>query len=144
MEDNLKPDETFSPSIFDQAKEFYTPSKNNDETSSTLSPFDKPKHDIKIDEATAKTLVEIPFDIASYLTKVNDVKLIESEAVKLGSLWRAPLERILSQYENSDIAIAALATLGIATEKYLEYQLSVERRNSTRDEGKGKDELRKE
>src|SRR5258708_5195851 len=100
MEDNLKPEETFAPSIFDQAKEFYVPSKDGEQPSS------EPKPKIDIDEETAQILVEVPFDIASYLTKVNDIKLVETEAKKLGKLWRIPLIRLLSQYENSDVAIA--------------------------------------
>jgi hypothetical protein len=141
MEDNLKSDETFAPSIFDQAKAYA--SENRSDGAPTLFD-DKPKQEIKIDEGTAKIIIEIPFDIGSYVLKVNDVKLNESEAVKLATLWRAPLERILSQYENSDIAVAALATLAIAGEKYLEYQLATERRNRTGNEREGKDELRKE
>jgi hypothetical protein len=140
VEDNLKSDETFAPSIFDQAKEYASTPRAD----GAPSLFDKPKPTIEIDEETAKILVQVPFDIASYLTKLNDVKLVESEAEKLGKLWRKPLERLLGQYENSDVAIAAIATLGIAGEKYLEYQLSAERRNRTGNEGERKDELRKE
>lgn len=135
MEDNLNPQDTFAPSIFDTAKEM----------TADLPPIKSEENNkIDIDEETSQIIVTVPFDIASYLTKVNDVKLIESEAVKLGKLWRKPLIRILSQYENSDIAIAAIATLGIAGEKYLEYQLEQSRRDSARNEGKGKDESRQD
>lgn len=135
MEDNITPQDTFAPSIFDTAREMAS-------ESSTL-PEQKQPNQITIDLDTSKTLVEIPFEIASYLTKVNDIKLTESETEKLGKLWRGPLERILSQYENSDIAVAAIATLGIAGEKYLEYQLEQQRRNRTGNERERKDELHK-
>lgn len=136
MEDNLGTEETFAPSIFDIAKEQFSEQKLGLATAQ-----DKPP-DLDIDQETAEILVTVPFDIASYITKLNDVKLTDSEAVKLGKLWRKPLIRLLSKYENSDIAVAAIATLGIAGEKYLEYQLEQSRRNSTRDAGKGKDQLR--
>lgn len=133
MEDNVSSVDTFAPSIFDTAREL------GHETVPVVE-----QKGIEIDEETSKILVAVPFDIASYLTKLNDIKLTEEETVKLGKLWRKPLERLLSKYENSDVAIAAIATLGIAGEKYLEYQLNESRRNSSRDAGKGQDQLRKE
>jgi hypothetical protein len=137
MEDNLNTEETFAPSIFAQAKaiteEFGTPSDK---------PESKPVYDIQLDEETAQILVEIPFDAMASLTKVNDVCLNEKESRKLAKLWRGPLERLLRQYENSDIAIAALATLAIAGEKYAEYKLEIERRNSTGDAGERENQLR--
>lgn len=136
MEDNLTPQDTFAPSIFDTAREMA-------QESSLASPIQESPNKIDIDLDTSKTLVEIPFEIVSYLTKTNDIKLTESEIDKLGKLWRCPLQRILSQYENSDIAVAAIATLGIAGEKYLEYQLEQQRRNRTGNEGKRENELHK-
>lgn len=140
MEDNLSPSETFAPSLFDQAADY---AKSNPSSTAGLFGVEpaKPVHTIELDIETTKIIVEVPFEIASHLTKVNDVKLVESEALKLATLWRKPLERILSQYENSDIAIAALATLAIAGEKYAEYRIELERRNSSGNEGEGKDKL---
>lgn len=136
MEDNITQEEVFAPSIYDVAKTEFTEHKlGATQAPETITELD-------IDQETAEILITVPFDIGSYLTKVNDVKLTESEATKLGKLWRKPLIRLLSKYENSDVAIAAIATLGIAGEKYLEYQLEQSRRNSARNEGKGKDQLR--
>jgi hypothetical protein len=126
--------DTFAPSIFAQASEI---AKEENLSLSTNQPA---TNKIEIDEETAKIIVEIPFDISSYLAKADEVKLRESEAIKLAKLWRKPLERILSQYENSDVAIAALATLGIAGEKYAEYKLAIERRNRTRTAGSGENQ----
>lgn len=133
MEPPLKADDTFSSSIFAQAQEIAK------EENFTLpgTPTTATPNKIEIDEETAQIIVEIPFDISSYLAKSDAVKLRESETIKLAKLWRKPLERILSQYENSDIAIAALATLGIAGEKYAEYKLAIERRNRAGAEGSG-------
>jgi len=122
-----KPDDSFSSSIFAQAAEI---AKEENLPSLTGTPSTPNK--IEIDEETAKIIVEIPFDISSYLVHTDEVKLRESEALKLARLWRKPLERILSQYENSDVAIAALATLAIGGEKYAEYKLAIERRDRTR------------
>ena len=130
MEDNITSGDSFAPSIFAQAKELQA---EMGITPEGVSPVEK-KYEIEIEEETAQILVQIPFDAAASLTKVNDVALREQEYIKLGKLWRKPLQRILSQYENSDIAIAALATLGIASEKYLEYKLEIDRRNSTGNE----------
>jgi hypothetical protein len=127
--------DTFSSSIFAQAAEI-AKEENLTIPGSTPAP-----NKIEIDQETAQIIVEIPFDISSYLAKSDEIKLREDEALKLAKLWRKPLERILSQYENSDIAIAALATLGIAGEKYAEYKLAVERRNRARPEGSGENQL---
>src|SRR5258708_18229698 len=124
-----KPDDSFSSSIFAQAAEIAKEENLPSLTGGTSTP-----NKIEIDEETAKIIVEIPFDISSYLSHTDEVKLRESEALKLAKLWRKPLERILSQYENSDVAIAALATLGIAGEKYAEYKIAIERRNRPRPE----------
>lgn len=136
MEDNISVEETYAPSIFDIAKE------QLQERKLVLTPEEQKPEQLDIDQETAQILVTVPFDIASYLTKLNDIKLTEGEAEKLGKLWRKPLIRLLSKYENSDVAIAAIATLGIAGEKYLEYQLDQSRRNSARNERQGQNQLR--
>lgn len=135
MEDNITVEEVFAPSIYDVATTQFKENKLG-----STPPADQ-KEDLDIDEETAQIVISVPFDITSYLTKINDVKLTDTEAVKLAKLWRKPLIRLLSKYENSDIALAAIATLGIAGEKYLEYQLEQSRRNSTRDAGQGKNQL---
>lgn len=136
MEDNLSSTETFAPSIFDTAKEMAFDSK--------MPTPEAEEEKLVIDLDTSKILVEIPFDIASQICKMNDICLTPTQTEKLGKLWRAPLQRILSKYEDSDIIIAAAATLSIAGEKYLEYKLELSRRNSARDERQGKDELRQD
>lgn len=135
MEDNITQEEVFAPSIYDVATTQFKEQKLG-----ATQPAEQ-TNELDIDQETAEILVTVPFDIASYLTKLNDVKLTEPEAVKLGKLWRKPLIRLLSKYENSDVAIAAIATIGIAGEKYLEYQLEQSRRNSARHEGKRENEL---
>lgn len=127
--------DTFHSSIFAQAAEIAK------EENLTIPGSAPTPNKIEIDQETAQIIVEIPFDISSYLAKSDEIKLREDEAVKLAKLWRKPLERILSQYENSDIAIAALATLGIAGEKYAEYKLAIERRNRAGAEGSGENKL---
>lgn len=139
MEDNLPVEETFAPSIFDTAKEMSFDSKTPN-TPTVEEEEDK----LIIDLDTAKILVEIPFDIASQICKLNDICLTEKQSDKLGKLWKGPLKRILAKYEDSDIIVAAAATLSIAGEKYLEYKLELSRRNSTGDAGEGKDKLHKE
>lgn len=135
MEDNLSSTETFAPSIFDTAKEMAFASKE-------IPPAEVQEEKLVIDLDTSKILVEIPFDIVSQLLKSNDICLKPSQTEKLGKLWRAPLQRILSKYEDSDIIIAAAATLSIAGEKYLEYKSNQSRRDSTGNEGKRENELR--
>lgn len=127
--------DTFHSSIFAQAAEIAK------EENLTIPGSAPTPNKIEIDQETAQIIVEIPFDISSYLAKADEIKLREDEAIKLAKLWRKPLERILSQYENSDIAIAALATLGIAGEKYAEYKLTIERRNRAGAEGSGENKL---
>lgn len=137
MEDNLKPSDTFSPSIFDQAKELI-----GSDSLPSLTPKETPT--IEIDEETSKILVQVPFDIGSYLLKSNEMKLQDYETEKLGKLWRSPLQRLLGKYEDSDIAIAAIATLAIAGEKYFEYTVRQQHiRDSAGDAGEGKDKLHK-
>lgn len=139
MEDNLTQEQTFAPSIFDDVKRI---SEDFNLPASSETPAPETPNKIEIDLDTSKTLVEMPFEIASYLVKSNDVLLTQKETEKLGKLWRGPLERILSQYKDSDIAIAALATLAIAGEKYADVKLAEQRRNSTGDAGQGQDKLR--
>jgi hypothetical protein len=143
MEDNLKPEETYAPSIFEQASQMLGKESTNG-IENNLFNSNPQTQVIEIDQETSEMLIEMPFEIASYLTKVNDVKLIETEKIKLGKLWRKPLERLLSQYPDSDIAIAAIATLAIAGEKYFEYKSELDRRNRIRNTGEGEDQLRKE
>lgn len=138
MEDNITSQDTFAPSIFDTVNAMATESKLN------LTPSATPKEDLKIDLDTAKILVTIPFDIAAQVLKSNDIYLNDKQVEKLGQLWRAPMERLLSKYEDSDLYIAAAATVAIAGEKYLDYKLEQSRRNRTGNEREGKDELRKE
>lgn len=134
MEDNIsQSDPTFAPGIFSQASEMVSQYKV-DIPNGVPAPT-------AIDLDTAKILVEIPFDIASQIFKMNDICLTEKQTDKLGKLWRAPLEKILSKYEDSDIIIAVAATVSIAGEKFLEYKLEQSRRNSPRNEGEGKDKL---
>lgn len=135
MEENLSSQESFAPSIFDAVKTYATP-----ETSGTVVPDKR----IEIDQETSEILVQVPFDIASYLTKTNEIKLTEPEFQKLGTLWRKPLERLLSQYENSDIAVAAIATLGIAGEKYVEYLATHPERGTSSGNGSGNEGKRKD
>lgn len=142
MEDNISTNDSLAPSIFDLAKSNVESSK--DAGTGLFGPEKK----IEIDQETAEILVQVPFDITAYLTKSNDVKLVESEYTKLGTLWRKPLERLLSKYEDSDIVIAAIATLGIAGEKYFEYvannpKRSTDNGNSSGDAGEGKNKLHK-
>src|SRR5256885_10155404 len=122
MEDTLKPEETFSPDIFAQATEIA-------KSENLPSPFTPQQPTLEIDEETARICVEIPFDIAAHFTKLDAMKLHETEAQKLGKLWRKPLERLLAKNPNSDIILACYATAGIAMEKYAEYKLAVEHRN---------------
>ena len=142
MEDNITPNDSLAPSIFDIAQQ-----ATKDNATGGTGLFDQEKK-IEIDQETSEILVQVPFDIAAYLTKANDIKLVESEYTKLGRLWRKPLERLLSKYEDSDIIIAAIATLGIAGEKYFEYTVnhpsrSTDNGDSPRNEGKRENELRK-
>lgn len=142
MEDGITSNDTFAPSIFAQANAIakeeglVVPSADG-----TFTPQEKP---IEIDEETAKICAELPFDIAAYLTKVPEIKLVDSEATKLGKLWRRPLERLLAKNPNSDIILAAYVTAGIAAEKYAEYKLAEQRRNRARAARLGQDEQPKE
>lgn len=138
MEDNLTSQDTFAPSIFDTARELVSDNK----TSLLTTEPEQPKLEIDLD--TSKILVEIPFDIASQILKSNDICLTEKQTEKLGKLWRAPLQRILSKYEDSDIIVAAAATIAIAGEKYLDYKLELSHRNSTGDERKRENKLHQE
>ena len=140
MEDNLKPTDTFAPSLFAAATEMTTEEGFQVPGTPTAIP-QQPV--IEIDEETAQICAELPFDIAAYLTHVPEVKLVESEAKKLGKLWRRPLERLLAKNPNSDIILAAYVTAGIAAEKYAEFKLSEQRRNRTRTEGSGENEQSK-
>src|SRR6266436_3472433 len=135
MEDNLAPNDTFAPSIFSQASDIVKEEGFSGPTASV--PEQKP---LEIDEETARICAELPFDIASYLTKVEEVKLVESESLKLGRLWRRPLERLLAKNPNSDIVLAAYVTAGIALEKYAEFKLAEQRRNRARTEGERENE----
>lgn len=138
MEDNLKPDETFSPSIFEQARLI----ANNGGATATTGLFDSPTNsNIEIDLDTSKILVGVPFDVAAFITKSNEMLLTENETEKLGKLWRGPLQRLLSQYENSDIAIAAIATLGIVGEKYYVYKSELDTRNNSGNERERENKL---
>ena len=137
MEDNLTSQDTFAPSIFDTVQSMAAESKIN-----LGVPKETPSTDLKIDLDTAKILVEIPFDIASQIFKVNDIQLRPEQTEKLAQLWRAPMERLLAKYEDSDLYIAAAATVAIAGEKYLDYKLEQSRRNSTGNAGQGKNQLR--
>lgn len=139
MEDNVTVEDTFAPSIFDTVNEMAKDSKL-----SIVSKEDNTSTELKIDLDTAKILVEIPFDIASQIFKMNDICLTEKQTEKLGQLWRRPMERLLSKYEDSDLYIAAAATVAIAGEKYLEYKLEQSRRNSTGDARQREDELHKD
>lgn len=139
MEDNLSPSDTFAPSIFEQAANI-TKEEGFQLPNSTPVTQEPP---IQIDEGTARICAELPFDIAAYLTHVPAVKLVESESVKLGILWRRPLERLLANNPNSDIILACYVTAGIAMEKYAEYKLSEQRRNRARAAGSGEDEQSK-
>lgn len=138
MEDNITPNDTFAPSIFEQAANI-TKEEGFQLPSST--PQQEPP--IQIDEGTARICAELPFDIAAYLTHVENIKLVESESVKLGILWRRPLERLLAKNPNSDIILACYVTAGIAMEKYAEYKLAEQRRNRARSAGSGEDEQSK-
>jgi hypothetical protein len=136
MEDELKPTDSFAPSIFAAATEM-TQAEGFQLPTGTSIPLEVK---IEIDEETAQICAELPFDIAAYLTHVPEVKLVESEAKKLGRLWRRPLERLLAKNPNSDIILAAYVTAGIAAEKYAEFKLSEQRRNRTRAAGSGENE----
>lgn len=147
MEDNLNATDTFAPSVFEQAAAIHREKIKSGEGFSTansgLFPIEPSTPAVEIDEGTSQILVQVPFDIASYLVKSNAIKLDENETIKLGKLWRGPLQRLLGKYEDSDIAIAAIAMLGIAGEKYFEYQLQLDHnRNNSGNAREGKDELR--
>lgn len=138
MEDNISPTDTFAPSIFDTVREI---GFGKDGPVSSQTPTVE-EEKLVIDLDTAKILIEIPFDIASQVCKMNDICLTEKQSEKLGKLWRAPLQRYLAKYEDSDLIIAAAATLAIAGDKYLEYKSELSRRNNTGDERKRENELR--
>lgn len=138
MEDEVRPNDSFAPSIFAQANAIakeeglVVPSADGTPVSNNQP--------IEIDEETAQICAELPFDIAAYLTHVPEIKLVESEAKKLGKLWRRPLERLLAKNPNSDIILAAYVTFGIAGEKYAEYKLAEQRRNRARAEREREDQ----
>lgn len=120
----------FSASIFSQAAEIakeegYLPSG---------------EPEIKYDVEDLRYLVEMPFDCAALVTEIEDIKLSEKQATQLAKLWCKPLERLSKKYpqlKDMDMYIAASATIGIITEKYLIYasKSSKQHNDSTGNEG---------
>jgi len=94
---------------------------------------------IDLDIETLEICIAIPFDIAALATKIDDLELSNDEKKKIAKVWLKPLQRLLSKYPNSDVALAAITTLGIGLEKYLIYVATIPR-NKTRDAGERENE----
>lgn len=147
MEDNLPQEEFYAPDAFSQAEQIAKEEGINFGASKPVTP-EIVGAVTEIDLDVAQTLVELPFELASTITKINDLKLLSGESSRLGKLWKGPLQRLLGQYENSDIGIAAAATIVVALAKYEQYVLTVETRrkqfnNNSGNEGQGQNELHK-
>jgi hypothetical protein len=79
------------------------------------------QNQLELDVETLEICVGMPFDIAALATKIDDLELDENEKKKIAKVWLKPLQRLLGKYPNSDVALAAITTLGIGLEKYLIY-----------------------
>jgi aconitase A len=131
--DNME--ENFTPSVFAQADAII---KDEGLTLKTKEEQEK-ENSLELDVETLEICIAIPFDIAALATKIDELELDDEEKKKIAKVWLKPLQRLLSKYPNSDVALAAITTLGIGLEKYLIYVATVSR-NKARDAGKRENE----
>lgn len=128
-------EENFTPSVFAQADAII-----KDEGLQLKTKEEQAQEQVvDLDVETLEICIAIPFDIAALATKIDELELDDEEKKKIAKVWLKPLQRLLGKYPNSDVALAAVTTLGIGLEKYLIYVATVSR-NKARDAGERKDQ----
>lgn len=120
----------FAPSLLTQAKGLLAESPS---TNSALPPLQ-----IEYKPEDLEGLFEMPFDVASFVTKIPELELEKDELEKLCRIWLKPIQALQTRYPSVPWIIAASMTMGIITEKVLIYYITVAERRKERLQREGR------
>lgn len=112
----------FAPSLFSQVHDALK--------TGALKPADSPETPLEADDIQG--VLEMPFDVAAFITKVDELGLSPEESKKLCKIWLKPMQKLLGRYPKADLIIAATVTMGIITEKVIIFYMVAEKREKER------------
>jgi len=135
MEDELRPGDVISPSIFAQAEAIA-----KEEGMSTTGKEPEP---IKLNPEDIEWVPDAMMFIVAWKMGAQGLTLTQEENRRLARLWAQPIQRYLGQVKDLDLIIAAGATITVLGGKALEYAAKHPKSDSNRagSEGEGQDEL---
>lgn len=107
----------FAPSLFSQVQDALK--------SGTLKP-DVSETEITSDDIQG--IIEMPFDIASFVTKIDEMGLSPEESKKLCKIWVKPMQKLLGKYPKADLILASSMLMGIIAEKVIIFYMATEKR----------------
>jgi len=73
-------------------------------------------------------IFSMPFDAASFITKVEDLELNKKELEQLCRIWAKPFGALSQKYPNFPWIMAGTLTMGIIVEKVIIYYIAMEAR----------------